>query len=204
MGACCNRYNHSSFLLVYKEGNVGLADYDFKAKKIALRHPFSFSKCLGWYAANFRTYPGRFYFPFAFLFKHFLWFSSDPVKPSIISSEVPKSLEAKYFSPIVFTIGDNMTALTNTSITIQCPTNGVPPPTVTWTKDGLEIPSGGRYKVQDDGSLVISKAYEKDNAQYTCTSSNVAGNSSASSSVQIVGKNIWTCKGFLTGCWENC
>lgn len=148
-------------------------------------------------------YPGRFYFPSNFSFKHFLWFSSDPVKPSIISSEVPKSLEAKDFSPIVVTIGDNMTALTNTSITIQCPTNGVPPPTVTWTKDGLEIPSGGRYKVQDDGSLVISKADEKDNAQYTCTSSNVAGNSSASSSVKIVGKNVWTCKGFLTRCYEN-
>lgn len=96
-----------------------------------------------------------------------------------------------------------MTALINTSITIQCPTNGVPPPTVTWTKDGLEIPSGGRYKVQDDGSLVISKADEKDNAQYTCTSSNVAGNSSASSSVQIVGKNVWACKGFFTRCCEN-
>ena len=96
-----------------------------------------------------------------------------------------------------------MTALINTSITIQCPTNGVPPPTVTWTKDDQEIPSGGRYKVQDDGSLVISKADEKYNAQYTCTSSNVAGNSSASSIVQIVGKNFTTSKGFLTRCHEN-
>ena len=96
-----------------------------------------------------------------------------------------------------------MTALTNTSLTIQCPTNGVPSPTVTWTKDGLEIPGRGRYKVQDDGSLVIGKADGNDNAQYTCTSSNVVGNSSASSVVQIVGKNFTTYKGFLSRYCEN-
>ena len=86
------------------------------------------------------------------------------------------------------TIGDNVTALANTSITIQCPSSGVPTPTVTWSKDGQEIHSGGRYTVQDDGSLMISKADLKDSAQYTCTADSIAGKDSASSTVQIVGK----------------
>ena len=86
------------------------------------------------------------------------------------------------------TIGDNVTALTNTSITIQCPTSGVPTPTVTWIKDGKEIPSEGRYTVQDDGSLLISEADEEDNARYMCTADNVAGRDSASSTVKVVGK----------------
>ena len=86
------------------------------------------------------------------------------------------------------TIGDNVTALTNTSITIQCPTSGAPTPTVTWAKDGQEIASGGRYAVQDDGSLLISEADEKDNARYTCIAGSVAGKDSASSTVRIVGK----------------
>ena len=81
-----------------------------------------------------------------------------------------------------------MTALTNTSITIQCATSGVPTPTVTWTKDGQEIPGGGRYKVQDDGSLLISAAAEEDNARYTCTADSVAGEDSASSTVKVVGE----------------
>ena len=97
-------------------------------------------------------------------------------------------IEAKDQSPITLTIGDNVTALTNTSITIQCPTSGVPTPTVAWTKDGQEIPSGSRYTVQDDGSLLISEADEEDNARYTCSADNVAGKDSASSTVQVVGK----------------
>ncbi|XP_068741513.1 hemicentin-1-like isoform X2 [Montipora capricornis] len=110
----------------------------------------------------------------------------DPVKPSIITPEIPKTLEPKDLSPITLKIGDNMTALTDTSITIQCPTSGVPPPSVTWTKDDKEILGGDRYKVQDDASLVIDYADENISGRYTCTSSNVAGNSSASSVVQIV------------------
>ena len=81
-----------------------------------------------------------------------------------------------------------MTALTNTSITIQCPTSGVPTPTVTWKNDGQEIPSEARYTVQDDGSLLISEADEEVTSRYTCTADSVAGKDSASSTVQFVGK----------------
>ena len=104
------------------------------------------------------------------------------------TSGEPKAIEAEDRSPITMTIGDNVTALTNTSITIQCPTSGVPTPTVTWTKDGQEILSEGRYTLQDDGSLLIREADEEDNARYTCTAESVGGKDSASSAVQIVGK----------------
>jgi len=85
------------------------------------------------------------------------------------------------------TIGDNATALTNTSITIQCPASGVPTPTVMWTKDNQEIANDGRYTVQDDGSLLIDEALEEDTARYTCTAESVAGKSRASSTVKIAG-----------------
>ena len=86
-----------------------------------------------------------------------------------------------------------MTALTNTSITIQCPTTGVPKPSVTWTKDGQEIPTGGRYRVQDDGSLMIYEAGEEDNARYTCTADSAVGEDSSTSMVKIVGKKLTGC-----------
>ena len=95
---------------------------------------------------------------------------------------------AQDLTPLTLIAGDNVTALTNTSITIQCPTSGIPKPTVTWTKDGQEILIGGRYKVKDDGSLLISEADEVDNARYTCTASSASGKDSASSTVQVVGK----------------
>ena len=113
-----------------------------------------------------------------------------PTKPVVKSSAKPQAIDAKDQSPITLTIGDNVTALTNTSITIQCPTSGVPTPTVTWTKDGQEIISGARYKVHEDGSLLISAAAEEDNARYTCTADSVAGEDSASSTAKIVGETV--------------
>ena len=86
------------------------------------------------------------------------------------------------------TIGDNVTAFTYTSVTIQCHAIGVPTPTVTWTKYGQRISSGERYTVQDDGSLLIRKSFKEHTARYTCTAESVAGKDSASSTVQIVGK----------------
>ena len=113
--------------------------------------------------------------------------SIEPSKPVIKISDKPKTVEAKDRSPITITIADNVTALANTSITIQCPTSGVPTPTVTWTKDNQEITNDDRYTVQDDGSLLISEADVEDSARYTCTADSVAGKNSASSMVEIEG-----------------
>ena len=111
-----------------------------------------------------------------------------PSKPLVKASSDPKTIEAQDRSPVTLPIGDNVTALSNTSVTIECPTTGVPKPIVTWTKNGQKIFSGGRYLVQDDGSLLITEADEEDNARYTCSANNVAGKDSASSNVTIVGK----------------
>ena len=111
-----------------------------------------------------------------------------PSKPVVHTPDEPRAIEPQDRSPITMTIGNNVTALTNTSITIQCPTSGVPKPVVKWTKDGQEIPNEVRYTVQDDGSLLISEAEEEDSARYSCTADSVAGKNKASSTVQIVGK----------------
>ena len=113
-------------------------------------------------------------------------------KPAITISGTPRTIEAKDRSPITMIIGDNLTALTNTSITIQCPTSGVPTPTVTWTKNGEQVPSDGRYNVEDDGSLLISEVVEEDSARYTCIADSVTGKDSASSTVKIAGE-IFLC-----------
>ena len=106
-------------------------------------------------------------------------------------------IEAQDESPITLIIADNVTALVNTSITIQCPTSGVPTPTVTWTKNGEQVLSGGRYNVEDDGSLSISEVVEEDSARYTCIADSVTGKDSASSTVKIAGE-IFLCLRCLT------
>ena len=99
-------------------------------------------------------------------------------------------VEAQDRSPIAFTVGNNVTALTNTSVTIHCPTTGVPKPTVTWTKDGQEILSDDKHTMQGNGSLLISEVDEKDSARYTCIADSAAGKDSATSTVQVVGKIV--------------
>ena len=99
-------------------------------------------------------------------------------------------IETQDRSPISFTVGDNVTVLTNTNVTIHCPTTGVPKPTVTWTKDGQEILNGDKYTMQVNGSLLINEVDEKDSARYTCTADSAAGKDSATSTVQVVGKIV--------------
>ena len=71
---------------------------------------------------------------------------------------MPKDIEAQNRNPIILNIGDELTALTKTNVTIECPTIGVPRPTITWTKDGRILRDDGRYTIQVDGSLVIDDA----------------------------------------------
>ena len=111
-----------------------------------------------------------------------------PYKPKVNILSKPNAIEAQNRSPVTMTIGDNVTALTDTSIIIRCPTSGVPTPTVTWTKDGRDIPDGEKYTIQGDNSLMITKVDVEDGARYTCTADNVAGQDSASTEVQIVGR----------------
>ena len=114
--------------------------------------------------------------------------SAEPSKPVVQISDRQNTIEAEDLRPLTLTIGDNVTALVNTSITIQCLTSGVPKPSVTWTKDGQKLLSGGRYRVQNNGSLVITDASEEDNARYTCTADSVTGKDSASTIVQVESK----------------
>ena len=108
-------------------------------------------------------------------------------KPTVKIRDKPTTVDAKDRSPLTLNIGDNVTALTNTSITIQCPTRGIPTPIITWTKNGRQISSGDRFKVLDDGSLLISEVNEDDSAVYSCKADSVAGEDRASTVVQVKG-----------------
>ena len=110
------------------------------------------------------------------------------VKPQIEVPDGGKNIPVGDGSPVITTVGYNVTALANTTITIQCPNSGVPTPTVTWRKDGQGVADGEDYEIQGDGSLVIRRALRKDDGLYTCSVESVAGTDSASSSVTVVGR----------------
>jgi len=84
-------------------------------------------------------------------------------------------------------VGDNVTAASNTTITIRCPTSGVPTPAVTWLKDGMHITEGDRFSITVDNSLVIKGAAVKESALYTCIVQSAFGKDDSSSSVRMIG-----------------
>ena len=105
--------------------------------------------------------------------------------------EVPKSgreIPVGDGSPVTMNIGDNVTAASNTTITIRCPVSGVPTPFVTWTKDGAEITPEEEISFTDDNLIIIKAADVEDSVMYTCTARNEFGRDDTSSIVRIIGK----------------
>ncbi|KAL1022832.1 hypothetical protein UPYG_G00032950 [Umbra pygmaea] len=70
--------------------------------------------------------------------------------------------------------------------TLVCESSGIPPPSLTWRKDGSELKSDSRVRVLSGGrQLQISAAERTDSGSYTCTASNAAGNVAKEYSMQV-------------------
>ena len=92
-------------------------------------------------------------------------------------------------SPVTMNIGDNVTAASNTTITIRCPVSGVPTPAVTWQKDGVPVIAGGKiFLVNEKQRLIIRVAKGEDSGEYSCSVESNFGKDSLSSIVRVMGK----------------
>ena len=112
----------------------------------------------------------------------------EPLKPEIEVPETGREIPLGGGSPVTMNIGDNVTAASNTTITIKCPVGGVPTPALTWKKDGVQIVERERINIADDDTLVIKEAELIDSAKYTCIVENSFGKDEISSTVIIIGK----------------
>ena len=93
-------------------------------------------------------------------------------------------------SLVKMNVGDNVTAASNTTITIRCPVSGVPKPSVTWQRNGIQITEGSRFSIGYDNTLVIKGAISPDSSKYTCTVQSEFGKDNTSSTVLIIGM-LW-------------
>ena len=89
----------------------------------------------------------------------------------------------------------------NRSITIYCPARGIPPPTVTWLKDGqeIDIAAAKHLTTSDSGrQLDIVTARVSDTGRYTCRVENEAGESTLDFSLSVYGKSLIIFRNFLS------
>ncbi|XP_023195302.1 hemicentin-1 [Xiphophorus maculatus] len=78
--------------------------------------------------------------------------------------------------PVIQSHPSTLDVIYNSTITLPCRATGSPRPSITWQKEGINIPAtGGGYTILPDGSLQISKASLADSGTFICVAQNPAG-----------------------------
>ncbi|XP_047561044.1 hemicentin-1 isoform X2 [Lutra lutra] len=70
-------------------------------------------------------------------------------------------------------------------ISLPCEADGLPPPDITWHKDGRAVVESVRQRILSSGALQIAFAQPDDTGQYTCMAANAAGSSSTSAKLTV-------------------
>ncbi|XP_034035488.1 hemicentin-1 [Thalassophryne amazonica] len=90
----------------------------------------------------------------------------------------PRIHDSEEMSPV--------TAMEGSLVALVCESSGIPPPSLSWRKDGVELQSDHRLRILSGGRhLQISSAESTDTASYTCTASSEAGSTSKEFSLQV-------------------
>lgn len=82
-------------------------------------------------------------------------------------------------------VGDNLTAIVKTPISINCSAKGIPKPNMRWEMNGQQLGNGGNYKTDNNGALVI-RGLEFP-GEFTCIAENFVGQDGASSFITVLG-----------------
>ena len=121
---------------------------------------------------------------------------TEPRKPSVGSADEGREIPVSERRSVI-NVGDNITALTNSTLRIGCPATGIPVPDVAWYKDGkllAKAPRSGLLTFADGlitvdfyNTLTFKHSMAADSGFYTCTAENIAGSHNLSSFVKFVG-----------------
>uniref|UniRef100_A0A671W9G0 Hemicentin 1 n=1 Tax=Sparus aurata TaxID=8175 RepID=A0A671W9G0_SPAAU len=83
--------------------------------------------------------------------------------------------------------GDARDVILNNPISLYCETNAVPPPTLTWYKDGQLMTSNDKVLILPGGRVLqIPRAQADDSGRYTCVAVNEAGEDSIQYDVRVL------------------
>jgi hypothetical protein len=100
----------------------------------------------------------------------------------------PRNITSEDGNPVSVNVGNDVKAITNSKISINCPVSGTPKPVITWRKNGFELVESEGYSILENGTLVIEKAKVKDKGQYTCVAKNMAGKDSVATNIKVLSK----------------
>ena len=90
--------------------------------------------------------------------------------------------------PVISPHPKEYTTAVDKPISLPCEADGLPPPDITWHKDGHAVMESVRQRILSSGALQIAFAQPDDAGQYTCMAANVAGSSSTSAKLTVHGR----------------
>ncbi|NXJ63832.1 HMCN1 protein, partial [Rostratula benghalensis] len=92
-----------------------------------------------------------------------------------------------YVPPDIMGEEQNVSVLISQAVELLCQSNAIPPPVLTWLKDGRPLLKKPGLSISEDGSVLkIEEAQVQDTGRYTCEATNVAGKTEKNYNV-----NIW-------------
>lgn len=71
-----------------------------------------------------------------------------------------------------------------------CRVEGDPEPLIVWMKDEKELPQDERYRLMDDGSLMIENSKDTDEGFYECMAKGVEGEAKSRPARMLVSNQI--------------
>ncbi|XP_061661081.1 vascular endothelial growth factor receptor 1 isoform X2 [Syngnathoides biaculeatus] len=88
--------------------------------------------------------------------------------------------------PVLLNNLTDCTVNVSSSVTLRCPTEGVPPPTVTWYKNRHALSEGSGVALSPkEGSLHIDRITVEDQGLYTCQATNQRGSAESSAYIWV-------------------
>ena len=109
-----------------------------------------------------------------------LLYRTEPVKPKIFPASEETELLRRL--SVNITIGEKLTVLDKSNVTIECVVEGIPPPSLSWSNDGIRVEnSGGNF-------LHLRGVTKEDSGRYTCSADNFLGSDRQSAILTVRGK----------------
>ena len=105
------------------------------------------------------------------------------MKPRILFSTKTREILQRLSTNI--TIGEKLTILDKSNVTVECSAEGVPPPSLSWTKDGVKL------KSLQSNLLHLRNIAREDTGRYTCTAENFLGFVSQSTLLSVRGRYMF-------------
>ncbi|KAM4533573.1 vascular endothelial growth factor receptor 1 isoform 2-T2 [Odontesthes bonariensis] len=88
--------------------------------------------------------------------------------------------------PVLLSNLTDCTVNVSSSVTLSCPSQGVPPPTITWYKDEHALLQGSGIVISaEDGTLHIDRITVEDRGLYTCQATNERGSAESSAYIWV-------------------